>query len=38
MRIQKLIDLLAQHLRRHGYHAFFEAERDDPVHGGKQGA
>jgi hypothetical protein len=38
MRIQKLFDLLAQHLRGHGHHALFEAEGDDPVHGGKQGA
>ena len=38
MRVQELRDLLTQHLRRHGDHALFEPERDDPMHGGKQGA
>ena len=38
MRIQKLLDLLAQHLRRHRHHALLQAERDDPMHGGKQRA
>lgn len=36
MHVEKLVDLLAQHLRRHGDHALFEAQRDDAVHGGKQ--
>ena len=38
MRIEELLDLLAQHLGRHRHHALLQAERDNSMHGGKQRA